>query len=36
MKHWDNLRDAGIGCLLMIGGVIFLVKIVQFLISLIL
>ena len=36
MKHLDDLRDAGIGCLLMIGGVIFLVKIVQFLISLIL
>jgi hypothetical protein len=36
MKHLEDLRDAGIGCLLMLGGVIFLVKIVQFLISLIL
>jgi hypothetical protein len=36
MKHLDDLRDAVIGCLLMIGGVILLVKIVQFLISLVL
>ena len=36
MKHWEDLRDAGIGCLLMISGVILLVQLVHWLISLIL
>jgi hypothetical protein len=36
MKHLDDLRDAGIGCLLMIGGVILLLKIVHFIVELIL
>jgi hypothetical protein len=36
MKHLDDLRDAGIGCLFLIGGVFLLLKIVQFLISLVL
>lgn len=36
MKHLDDLRDVGIGCLLMIGGVILLLKIVHLIVSLIL
>ena len=36
MKHLEDLRDAGIGCLLMIAGVVILVRTVQWLISLIL
>lgn len=36
MKHLEDLKDAGIGCLLMISGVVLLVQFVQWLISLIL
>ena len=36
MKHLDDLKDAGIGCMLMISGVILLVALFEWLISLIL
>jgi hypothetical protein len=36
MKHLEDLRDAGIGCMLMISGVILLVALFEWLISLIL
>jgi hypothetical protein len=36
MKHLEDLRDVGLGCLVYIGGVILLVRLFQWLISLIL
>ena len=36
MKHLEDLKDAGIGCLLMMCGVCLLVQFVQWLISLVL
>jgi len=34
MKHLEDLRDAGIGCIIMVVGVIILVKTIQFIIEL--
>ena len=36
MKHLEDLKDVGIGCLLMMCGVVLIVQFVQWLISLIL
>jgi hypothetical protein len=35
MKHWDDLRDIGLGCLVYFGGVVLLVRLFQWLINLI-
>ena len=35
MKHLEDLKDAGIGCTLMIGGVIFIIWAVGLLLTLI-
>lgn len=35
MKHLEDLKDVGLGCLLYIGGVVVLVKIIQWLVGMI-